>query len=250
MNYQKIYKDLIIKCKNINRKKLEKTNVNYVYYEKHHIIPKCLGGLNESNNLVLLTAKEHYVCHKLLTYIYKENRKIALAFHKMSFGVHNNNYKVSSMDYAYARELISLTPISIVTRKKLSKAAKGKPSKKKGIPISNEQKKKLSEAGKGRILSIETKQKISDSQKGKILSEETKQKIRLSSIGKKGTPHTQEFKKKLAENNKKYKTGTLASEETKLKMSKIRKGVKKSEEHKRKILEGRKRYFEQKHLDN
>lgn len=39
---------------------------NGTYFESHHIIPKSLGGSNHSGNLVLLTAKEHYVCHLLL----------------------------------------------------------------------------------------------------------------------------------------------------------------------------------------
>ena len=36
------------------------------YYEKHHIIPKSLGGTNEKENLVSLTAREHFICHLLL----------------------------------------------------------------------------------------------------------------------------------------------------------------------------------------
>lgn len=35
--------------------------------EKHHIIPKSLGGTNDSSNLVSLTPREHYICHLLLT---------------------------------------------------------------------------------------------------------------------------------------------------------------------------------------
>jgi hypothetical protein len=37
------------------------------YTEKHHIIPKCLGGDNSPSNLVKLTAREHFLCHWLLT---------------------------------------------------------------------------------------------------------------------------------------------------------------------------------------
>lgn len=36
------------------------------YYERHHIIPRSLGGTNDKDNLVLLTAKEHFICHHLL----------------------------------------------------------------------------------------------------------------------------------------------------------------------------------------
>ena len=36
------------------------------YTEKHHIIPKSLGGSNLTTNLVRLTAREHFICHLLL----------------------------------------------------------------------------------------------------------------------------------------------------------------------------------------
>lgn len=37
------------------------------YYEKHHIIPKCVGGEDKPNNYVLLTYREHIKAHYLLT---------------------------------------------------------------------------------------------------------------------------------------------------------------------------------------
>jgi len=37
------------------------------YTERHHIVPKSLGGINSKSNLVKLTAREHFVCHLLLT---------------------------------------------------------------------------------------------------------------------------------------------------------------------------------------
>lgn len=40
-----------------------------IYLEKHHIIPKSLGGEDSEENLVMLTAKEHFTCHHLLTKI-------------------------------------------------------------------------------------------------------------------------------------------------------------------------------------
>lgn len=54
------------------------------YYEKHHIIPKCVGGTNINTNLVLLTAREHYIAHWLLTKIYKDEWKLYYAFYQMS----------------------------------------------------------------------------------------------------------------------------------------------------------------------
>ena len=75
MDYLKNYNDYILYVKNLNRSKKEN-----VYYELHHIIPKCLGGDNSSNNLILLTAREHFLAHYLLTKIHPDNYKIAYAF--------------------------------------------------------------------------------------------------------------------------------------------------------------------------
>ena len=37
------------------------------YTEGHHIIPRSLGGSDDPSNIVRLTAREHYICHLLLT---------------------------------------------------------------------------------------------------------------------------------------------------------------------------------------
>jgi len=121
MNHQKIYESIIQKAKSENRVKLRKNNLSYIYYENHHIVPKCLNGNDEKDNKVLLTAKEHFICHKLLTYIYKENLGIIRAFHLISY---HNTYKkyVSAKDYAYIKELFSLTEMPIETKQKISKS--------------------------------------------------------------------------------------------------------------------------------
>jgi hypothetical protein len=54
-----------------------------VYYEWHHVIPKCVGGSNEKSNLVLLTAREHLRAHLLLTKIYPESDNLVYALNKM-----------------------------------------------------------------------------------------------------------------------------------------------------------------------
>ena len=157
MNYQKNYELLINKAKFEKRKKLKKNDKNYVYYEKHHIIPKCVGGTNNDENLVLLTAREHYICHKLLTYIYKRNKKISNAFCRMTWDK-NGKRNISSKDYAYAKELKSSIPMSDETRNKMRKP--------KG-PMSLEHKMNLSKSGKGRIRSKESIEKQKKTSKGK-----------------------------------------------------------------------------------
>lgn len=41
--------------------------IRFGYTEKHHIIPKSLGGTNSKENLVRLTAREYFIAHHLLT---------------------------------------------------------------------------------------------------------------------------------------------------------------------------------------
>ena len=77
MNHIKIYESIITNAKLANREKLAKINKNYVYYENHHILPRCVGGGEEKENKVLLTAKEHFIVHKLLIYIYPNSRGLA-----------------------------------------------------------------------------------------------------------------------------------------------------------------------------
>ena len=78
MNYSKIYNQIITRANSENRIKTLES-----YYELHHITPKSVGGNNEKANLVLLTAREHFLCHWLLTRIYPESKKLAYAFYAM-----------------------------------------------------------------------------------------------------------------------------------------------------------------------
>lgn len=52
MDYQKIYSNLIQKRKSVL--------LENQYTEKHHIVPKCLGGSDDEDNLVVLTPEEHF----------------------------------------------------------------------------------------------------------------------------------------------------------------------------------------------
>ena len=43
------------------------------YHEKHHILPKCMGGTDEKDNLIDLFAREHFEAHRLLALENPEN---------------------------------------------------------------------------------------------------------------------------------------------------------------------------------
>lgn len=223
MNHKEIYEKIIQKAKTEIRKKVRKENPNYKYYEIHHILPKCLGGTNEKENLVLLTAREHYICHKLLTYIHKENRKLSNAFHRMTFSK-SNNYNISSKDYEYARYLKANTPISEETRNKMkahifSEEHKENLSKSHvGIHYENRVLNRKGELNTfyGKTHSEESKEKIRKKKLGVIQSDETKEKRSKSMMGKNTYERTEETKQKLS----KSLTGRKLTEEHKLNISK------------------------------
>ncbi len=72
MDYENIYNNLIIRAQN---RILDAEQ----YYEKHHIIPKCLGGNDVDTNLIRLTGREHFVAHQLLCKIYPKNGRLIKA---------------------------------------------------------------------------------------------------------------------------------------------------------------------------
>lgn len=74
MQYERIYNNIVDRARN---RLLEG------YGEKHHIIPKCLGGTNDKDNLVKLSFREHFICHWLLCKMYPTNQKIHHAFSSM-----------------------------------------------------------------------------------------------------------------------------------------------------------------------
>jgi len=102
--FNKIYFSIIKKAKQNN-------NDPNVYYETHHIIPVSMGGSNKKDNLVLLTAKEHFICHYLLTKIVideKDRNKMIWAFYMMCVDpVLGSVERKKSSKYELARKLFS-----------------------------------------------------------------------------------------------------------------------------------------------
>lgn len=189
MNYQRHY-DLLI-----NRARNRRLTV---YVEKHHVIPRCLGGGDESENIVQLTAEEHYLAHQMLVKIYPANRKLVFAAWMMCNGKQRNNKRYAWMKQKHI--------------KVLSETHRGK-------KMPEDHKRKLIEMRTGKPLSEETRRKISETQVGKVLTEDHKRKLSESHRGK--TP-SDETRKKMSEAAKRREW----SEETKRKLSKAKQGVK------------------------
>jgi len=192
MNYQKIYNDIIEKAKLENRQK-----GNGIYYENHHIQPRCLNGGDDEDNLILLTTKEHFVCHKLLTRIYPNNRGILTAFHFMVYGQQGQSMNLGARVYEEARELFIKAQtgrkVSIETKKKMSKSRKGKKH-------TEGAKEKMRKAAIGRQITEETRKILSESHRG----------LEPGNKGKKMGPRPEEVKKRISEKLK----GRKLSEES------------------------------------
>lgn len=72
------------------------------YTEKHHIVPRCMGGSNKKENIVELTAREHYIAHLLLWKMSmpeKWNNKMMMALHVMINGSGKGKQKVARSEY-------------------------------------------------------------------------------------------------------------------------------------------------------
>lgn len=205
MNYQKIHDKIIEKAKSENRKKY-----NGIYYENHHIIPKSLGGSNKKNNLVLLTAREHFLIHWLLHEIYPENKFLTLAFNLMCVCENNkqkNRYKPSSRIIEYSKIKASIAQ--------------------KGFKHTQESIEKIRISSKGRIPSEEVKKKRVETRRdnnGYFFSEERKEKIRESN------------KKRLCKDETKIKLSKKLKESwrNRLDIDKINRSKKISDSHKNK----------------
>lgn len=140
MNYKKIYDSLI--------KKRQEEILTTGYYETHHIIPRCMGGNNSKENLVKLTAKEHYIAHALLFHIYK-TPKMAFAWMCMCRISAEQQRNITAKQYELARTFLTDT---------MKKSMIGENNPFYGKTHSEETKKKISDALKKRKVPKSKKQ--------------------------------------------------------------------------------------------
>lgn len=167
------------------------------YTESHHIIPQSMGGSNDKENLVELTAREHFICHWLLIKMTEGEERGKMIYALQGMKAENKfqqryHSKITARVYEKYR---------IEHAENHSKKMKGRPAKNKGIPMSDEQKKLLREKAKanhasGKIYSKESQEKRLSKMVGYKHSEETKQKQSLASKGKLKGPMSEEEKLK------------------------------------------------------
>lgn len=111
------------------------------YRERHHVIPRCMGGTNRIDNIVELTAAEHYVAHLLLVYVHPDRPGLAHAAVLMSARGKRKGNKV------YAAMVEKLRRVKTPEHRR--RISEGKKGKLKG-PMKAETRAKLSAASKGK----------------------------------------------------------------------------------------------------
>lgn len=196
-SYTTTYYRIVNRANQENRKRSDDQ-----MYEEHHIIPKSCSGTNEQSNLVLLTPKEHYICHRLLPKMVKTK----LHYEKMVYALwclvngngRSNRYSPSGKVYQQIKEEQSTVRSGRMTGKEnhffgrthskefkewisLNNGTKREDVKAKMrgprpgfLPHnhytgwSDEVKAKLSAANLGKTHSNKTKLKMSDTRKGKM----------------------------------------------------------------------------------
>lgn len=187
------------------------------YTERHHIHPRSLGGTDDKSNLVELTAREHFICHWLLT--------------KMTTG--EDHYKMLNALRMMRAEKSGQQRYETAITGRVYESIKQKYAHLQSIKVSGKNnpmygdKFYRSEDGKQRQRDAI----IGDNNGAK--QESARRKISQSKLGQKRESFSDEWranmaKKKQGENNPRY--GTTVSEETKQKMREKAVGRKQSAE--------------------
>lgn len=170
------------------------------YTERHHILPKSLfpefrSMAKDSENIVRLSAREHYVCHFLLYKHYKSlgdsdgMHKMATAWHCMSITRSSRKYVLSRKAHGEAQSARVSGKNNPMYGKKSGFAGKKHTEetleKLRGPrDLSEESRKRYSAVAKKRTYSDETRKKLSDSAKKRKTSDATKAKLSKMAKGR------------------------------------------------------------------
>ena len=225
MNYQKIYNNLI--CRKILRTG---------YVEKHHVLPRCLGGLDNKENLVDLYPEEHYLAHLLLCKLYPGNQKLLYAALNMTSGSMINNGKRNNKAYGWLRRQYAESMSGDNNPNRRNPNIQKEAAKKRvGQKRTEETRERMSAAQKGRTFTEETKKKMSEAVKNRPpISDQTRKKLSKSSTGRIGPWAGKTMPDKIKAKMSASQQGKKMSEEAKAKM---RIAAKIREENKRKERE-------------
>jgi len=171
-----------------------KQRITEGYHELHHIIPQSMGGSNHKENLVELTAREHFICHWLLIKMVEgeDRSKMLYALNGMKA---ENRYqqryhtKITARVYEKYR---------IEHAENHSKRMKGRPAWNKGRKLEEHELQEHIERARHRnvdpVKQAEGQRKRVEKIKGQKRTDETKKLMSLASKGKPKGPMSEEQK--------------------------------------------------------
>jgi hypothetical protein len=176
------------------------TRVIQGYTERHHIQPRSLGGADDKSNLVDLTAREHFVCHWLLT--------------KMTAG--EDHYKMLNALRMMRAEKAGQQRYDTAITSRVYESIKQKYSQLQSKRIRGEKNPMW-----GRTHTEEARRAISEKNTGKRPSEEQVARQVAAQTGRKRALFSEEWKEKMSikksgKNNPRF--GAIVSDDTKQKM--------------------------------
>lgn len=179
------------------------------YHEKHHIIPRSLGGNNKKSNIAILSAREHFVCHKLLVHMTTGKNK-ARMFHALSLMTAKHprgsrDYIITSRTFETARKGVSDAMKQYWTPEKRAQRSIDRLGVKNhfyGKHHSAESKSKISASNTGKTRTDDVRLKISNATSGennhfygKKHTDETKAKMSAARTGKPGANRGRSYTK-------------------------------------------------------
>jgi len=170
--------------------------------EKHHAIPRCMGGTDEAHNIARLTPEEHFVAHQLLVKIFPDEPKLVFALRQMSGKGHAKLIRNNKL-YSWIRARVVMASRQTMLGKKFKpwcqeardRLSARQTGKKRG-PMSEETKQKIGAGNKGKVRNPAHIKALSDAKRGRSLNVEHRAKI---SDALKGRPTSDEHRRKLSE---------------------------------------------------
>jgi len=186
------------------------------YIERHHVLPRCMGGSDDPANIVVLTPEEHYVAHQLLVKMHQGNRRLSHAAVWMARRcVGHKSYgwlrRRHATDSSALQKGVARRPLSAEHRAKLSASQRGRQKTLDAIA-------KTAAARRGMKHTAEAREKCGAFNRGRKLSAEHKAKALAALARGRGAP-----RKPLSEQQRAHLSafwlGRTFSPETKAKIS-------------------------------
>lgn len=239
--------------------------------ERHHVIPRCIGGNNSAENLILLSPEDHFFAHLLLAKIFGGDLNFAAWL--MRGKLYSSRGKVARQRYGWLRRKVAaenairqkermkdpIVKAKAIANLPVTKGLKLNFSDERRTNLANrlrawikanpDHHSRLGEKLRGRVPTLEHRRKIAETLKGHAVSDEVREKMRRARIGKKTSEVTRAKQSaalkgremlpsqlaNLQKMNQKGRPGFKLKPETKAKLSAALSGRSLTPEHRAKI---------------